>query len=473
MYEPARRLVLALGLSIATIVGTLGVADPAFAQPRFVMTESKYAAIVLDAKTGEVLYSKNEDSSRYPASITKIMTLYLTFEALATGRLKPNDIVVVSAHAANMAPSRLGLHPGDTITVDEAMRAIAVKSANDMAVALAEKIGGSESRFAALMTLRAQELGMNNTHYVNASGLPDVRQISTARDIATLSRAVMRDYPQYYGYFSLHQFAYQGKVMTNHNGLLNRMQGVDGLKTGYINASGFNLAASAVRNNERLIAVVLGGNSTAARDEHVEDLLDIGFDVMRRRQLGERITVAQLLDSPDPIGPVMRPLTEQGSGEQAGLQIVLTNTELASLHAAEAMSAAEGDRPAPRHEAQRRAVADEDVSADEGDRPAKLILAKADSRSASEHGRQAAKKRTRGDYLVQVGAFRSKSDAREQLSKMSHRFGEQLGDSKSEIGGLEHGYYRSRFVGLSAGDAKEACRVLNTHRQTCKVMSAD
>ena len=133
------------------------------------------------------------------------MTLYLTFEALATGRLKPNDLIVVSPHAASMAPSKLGLRPGETITVDDAMHAIAVHSANDMAVALAEKIGGSESRFAALMTLRAQELGMSNTHYVNASGLPDARQISTARDIATLSRAVMRDYPQYYHYFSIQQ----------------------------------------------------------------------------------------------------------------------------------------------------------------------------------------------------------------------------------------------------------------------------
>jgi D-alanyl-D-alanine carboxypeptidase len=468
MHQPARRLFLALGLAITTIAGGLGAAVPAQAQPRFVMTESKYAAIVLDAKTGEVLYAKNEDSSRYPASITKIMTLYLTFEALSTGRLKPTDTLVVSAHAANMAPSRLGLRPGETISVDEAMRAIAVKSANDMAVALAEKIGGSESRFAALMTLRAQELGMTNTHYVNASGLPDVRQISTARDIATLSRAVMRDYPQYYGYFSLHQFAYHGEVMTNHNGLLNRMQGVDGLKTGYINASGFNLAASAVRNNNRLIAVVLGGNSTAARDEHVEDLLDIGFDVMRRRDLGERVTIAQLMDSPDPIGPVMRPATEQGSGDQAGLQIVLTNTELASLHAAEELST----QPAPKAAAQRRADPDQQA-ANDAPSPAKLILAKADTHGVSEHARDAAKKRGHGDFIVQVGAFHRKADANEQLSKMSHKFAGQFDDAKSEIGGLDHGYYRARFVGMSASDAKEACRVLDAHHETCKVMSAD
>ncbi|MDR3512648.1 MAG: serine hydrolase, partial [Caulobacteraceae bacterium] len=192
MFESARRLALALVLALATIgAADFGAVSPVLAQPRFVTTESKYAAIVMDAATGEVLYERNADAQRYPASISKIMTLYLTFEALSTGRLKLTDQVVVSQHAANMAPSRLGLRPGQSISVDDAMRAVAVKSANDMAVALAEKIGGSESRFATLMTLRAQELGMKNTHYVNASGLPDVRQISSARDIAILSRAVM------------------------------------------------------------------------------------------------------------------------------------------------------------------------------------------------------------------------------------------------------------------------------------------
>ncbi len=324
MTMTGRRLVALLSLLLA--FAAAGLPRPAAAQIPYVnllFNEPRYAAIVVDANTGEVLYSKYPDSQRYPASITKIMTLYLTFEALQSGRLSLSDRLVVSPHAASMAPTKLGLRPGETITVDEAMRAIAVKSANDMAVALAERIGGSEERFAALMTLRARELGMNNTHFANASGLPNARQLSSARDIAILSRAVMRDYPQYYGYFGLRQFAYHGEVMGNHNHLLESMPGVDGLKTGYTTASGFNLAASAERDGRRLIAVVLGGSSTAARDNNVQDLLTTGFDVMRRRDRGENVTVAANLFEPEASGPIMRPVTEQGDADQKGVKIVL------------------------------------------------------------------------------------------------------------------------------------------------------
>ncbi|MDB5429260.1 MAG: peptidase, partial [Caulobacter sp.] len=282
MFKPARRVFLALGLALS-IVAPQGAFTQAQAQIPYLQlpaAESRYAAIVIDANTGEVMYAKRADSPRYPASITKIMTLYLAFEALSEGRLRPDDLITVSAHAAAQAPTKLGLSAGDQITVDDAMRAIAVKSANDMAVALAERIGGTESRFAALMTLRGRELGMTNSRFVNASGLPDSRQLSSARDIAILSRAVMRDYPQYYSFFSQKEFVYRGQAIRNHNHLLFQIPGVDGIKTGFTNASGYNLAASAVRNNRRLIAVVLGGNTTAARDNHVHDLLETGFDVI-------------------------------------------------------------------------------------------------------------------------------------------------------------------------------------------------
>ncbi len=187
----ARRVFYAL---IATLL-VLAPVTRATAGIPFFTSQPKYAAIVVDAKSGEVLYAQQADSPRYPASITKVMTLYLTFEALANGKLSPNDMITVSPRAAAQAPTKLGLRPGQSITVADAMSAVAVKSANDMAVALAEKIGGNENRFAAMMTLKAQELGMNNSHFVNASGLPDSRQLTTARDIAILSRAVMRDYP--------------------------------------------------------------------------------------------------------------------------------------------------------------------------------------------------------------------------------------------------------------------------------------
>jgi D-alanyl-D-alanine carboxypeptidase len=260
MFQHARRLFVSLGLAAATAFAT--IAPPAQAQIPYSqlrsISQTKYAAIVVDAKSGEVLYAKRADSPRYPASITKVMTLYLTFEALAAGKLQLDDRVLMSPRAAAQSPTKLGVPAGQTISVSEAMQAMAIKSANDVAVAMAEKLGGTESRFAALMTLRARELGMDNTHFVNASGLPDSRQITSARDIAILSRAVMRDYPQYYRLFSQTSFTFRGQTMRNHNGLLHRMPGVDGLKTGFTNASGFNLAVSAVRDNRRLIAVVMG-----------------------------------------------------------------------------------------------------------------------------------------------------------------------------------------------------------------------
>ncbi|HYE46741.1 MAG TPA: D-alanyl-D-alanine carboxypeptidase family protein, partial [Caulobacter sp.] len=251
MFQPARRVAFAAlaaaAMVLSPMISGLATAQVPYSQlqaaPRSNPADvAKYAAVVVDANTGEVLYAKRADSPRYPASITKVMTLYLAFEAISDGRMKGSDLITVSARAAAQPPTKLGMTAGDVITVDDAMKAITVKSANDMAVALAEHMAGSEAKFAALMTLRAQELGMLNTRFVNASGLPDSRQISSARDIAILSRAVMRDYPQYYSLFNLRSFTFRGVTMNNHNRLLNRMPGVDGLKTGYTNASGYNLA---------------------------------------------------------------------------------------------------------------------------------------------------------------------------------------------------------------------------------------
>jgi D-alanyl-D-alanine carboxypeptidase (penicillin-binding protein 5/6) len=336
MIQIARRLRTLAALAVALCTG-LGLAAPTSAAPMF--QQAKYAAIVVDASTGEVLYARRADQPRYPASITKIMTLYLTFEALAAGRLKLTDQVPVSAHAAAQPPTKLGLRPGQSLPVDEAIRVVALKSANDIAVALAEKVAGSEPRFTALMTLRAHELGMSNTRFVNANGLPDSRHVTTARDIAILSRAVMRDYPQYYSYFGQKTYDWHGQRITNHNALLSKMPGVDGLKTGYTNAAGFTLAASAVRNNRRLIAVVLGGQSTAARDQNVEDLLDAGFDVLAKRKLGQNISIAANLQEPDDIsGPVLRAPTEMGDATQDGLKVELT--DFANLRGSQAAAPA-------------------------------------------------------------------------------------------------------------------------------------
>jgi D-alanyl-D-alanine carboxypeptidase len=290
----AARQVLGIrnGLVAFLTAATALTAVPAAVQAQDIPTNSKYAAIVVDAQSGEVLYANRADSVRYPASLTKIMTLYMAFDALAQGKLKPTDTITISQRAAGQAPVKVYLKPGDTIDVDTAMRLTALYSANDLAVALAEKIGGTEERFAALMTIRAQSLGMTNTRFVNANGLPDARQLSSARDMAILARAVMRDYPQYYGYFNVESMQYRGRTYVNHNPLKG-LPGVDGLKTGFTNAAGYNLVASQVKGNHRLISVMLGGSNKVQRREHVADLMSVGFDVMERRDRGEVITVAQ------------------------------------------------------------------------------------------------------------------------------------------------------------------------------------
>jgi D-alanyl-D-alanine carboxypeptidase len=322
MIAQARRGVFQIvAMAVALTFAVAMSAPPAAAQGLF--SQPRYAAIVVDASNGEVLYSKRADALRYPASITKIMTLYLTFEALSTGRLKMTDRVPVSVHAYNMAPSKSTLRPGESLSVDDAIRIVAVHSANDIAVALAEKIGGAEPRFAALMTLRAQELGMAHTHFVNAHGLPDPRQVTTARDFALLARAVMRDYPQYFHYFDLRDCVVAGKFYTNHNHLL-REPGYDGFKTGFTNAAGYNLVASAVRDNRRLITVVLGGSSAALRDENVQTLMNAGFEVLKKRSLGERTTIAQNIAEPDDSGPI-QPGVEEGDGGRGELSAVVVD----------------------------------------------------------------------------------------------------------------------------------------------------
>ena len=417
MFGHARQFFASLGIAATVALATLSPPVQAQAASFIPSSQPKYAAIVVDAASGEVLYAKRADSPRYPASITKVMTLYLTFEALESGKLKLTDRVPISPRAAAQPPTKLGLRAGDSITVEEAMYALALKSANDIAVAMAEKLGGTESRFAALMTLRAQELGMTNTRFVNASGLPDSRQITTARDLAILSRAVMRDYPQHYKLFNTQQHVVRGQTLRNHNRLLGKMDGVDGIKTGFTNASGFNLAASAVRDGRRLIAVVLGGPSTAIRDENAQDLLLTGFDVVSRRARGENITIAQNLFEPEPSGGVVRPSVEQGDGEQDELKIVLASA----------------------------------------DPPARTSSVKVVAPAS-------------GRWVVQVGSFRSKSDAREQLTFVKKRFGKQFSGKEGYVADPVAGAYRSRFKGFSQASAKAACSALKAKRLACMVV---
>ena len=232
-----------------------------------------YADIVVDANSGTVLHSTNPDAPRHPASLTKIMTLYLLFEQLEAGKLKLDSPLQVSKEAAGQMPTKLGLKPGSTLAVEDAIKGMVTRSANDAAVVVAEAIAGDEDAFAKLMTRKAQALGMSRTIYKNASGLPDSGQITTARDQSTLGRAVQERFPRYYKYFSIRTFVFRGQSIGNHNHLLGRVEGVDGIKTGYVNASGFNLVTSVHRGNRYLVAVVMGGSSAGSRDAKMRDLI--------------------------------------------------------------------------------------------------------------------------------------------------------------------------------------------------------
>ena len=236
-----------------------------------------YSALVVEVDSDRVLYEQNANELRHPASLTKMMTLYLVFEALSKGELSLNDTMVASAFAVSKPPSRLALRVGDTITVEEGILGLVTQSANDAATVIAETLGGSEPAFAEMMTQKARQLGMSSTVFRNAQGLPDPNQVTTAWDMYRLGKALMRHFPQYYSYFSTDSFWFRDHNFHNHNHLLEKYPGTDGIKTGFINSSGFNLVASAKRNGVRLIGVVFGGISHSLRDAHMMEILDDGF----------------------------------------------------------------------------------------------------------------------------------------------------------------------------------------------------
>lgn len=272
----------ALTLCLAVFVAVC-ISSPSWAK-----SNQKYASIVVDTEHGIILHQRYADKKLHPASLVKMMTLVLTFEALDSRHIFPRQRIEISKHAASMVPSKLNLPVGSTIKVEDAILALVTKSANDVAVALAEALAGSEKEFAAAMNKRARSIGMTRTNFTNASGLHDPNQYTTARDMAILARYLVVRHQKYYHYFSTKSFTYQGKTYRNHNKLLSSYKGMDGLKTGYIRKSGFNLAASAQRGDVRLIGIVFGGKTGDRRNAHMASLLDKGFAKM------SRITVAAI-----------------------------------------------------------------------------------------------------------------------------------------------------------------------------------
>lgn len=493
LSTPLRRLIAGL-CALTLLVGLAGLGlNRVQAQSG---ENSRYAAIVVDAGTGEVLFGRHADSRRYPASVTKVMTLYLVFEALEKGSATLDDVITVSPLAASQPPSKLGLAAGQTIRLDDAMRATAVRSANDMAMAMAEHVGGSQARFASMMTLKAEELGMTQTRYVNPNGLPDSRQLTSARDLAILARAIMRDYPQYYSYFGLHDWTYQGREYRNTNGLLLSGQGYDGIKTGFTNASGYNLAASAVRNGKRVITIVLGGRSSPTRNAHVAALMDTGFEVETRRAAGERIQTAQTffeargfgIGGPDTGGAVAYAAlngapapVEEGQGSSTVAWTALPTPTAAPP----AYTRAAPVPPAATPPVRRAEVAPAPGTGNAtGNLTASLnggVAPPAGSASTLNRGavanppRPAATPPARaatppaGRWSVQVGAFRNSTVARDWLAEVNRRFRTQFTSAERNVVAVA-GWHRSRFTGMTEAAARSACEALDARRVTCMVV---
>jgi D-alanyl-D-alanine carboxypeptidase len=342
----------ALAVSFAAL-GLAGV-EQAAAQ----IGSDRYSSIVVDATTGSVLEAANPDAPRHPASLTKLMTLYMAFEALRDRRVTMDELVPVTPHAASMEPSKLGLVPGTRLTEEEAILGLVTKSANDAAAALGELLGGSEDRFAQMMTLRARALGMSHTTFTNASGLPDPDQWTSARDLATLGRRLISDFPGYYPYFGTRSFTFQRRVIFNHDRMLESYPGADGMKTGYTVASGHNLVTRAIHGGVRLIWVVLGAASNPERDAHMAVLLDQGFEELdvppeRRTMVAGRLP--SLVSTAHAATLTLQPARPRGAAMSAwAIQVGSFSSERAARDAAvSARRAADGGdvriEPASQH----------------------------------------------------------------------------------------------------------------------------
>ena len=424
----------------------------------------RYAGIVVDLDNGEVLYAENIDDQRYPASLTKMMTLYLTFEALEEGTLRLDQPLPVSAYAAAKPAVKLWLAAGSSIPVDTAIRALAVRSANDVAAVVAEALGGSEAHFAQMMTTKARELGMHATTFRNASGLPDDGQITTARDMLTLSVRVMQDFPQYYHYFGLQEFTYRGTRHTSHNRLVRDYPGADGLKTGFIRASGFNVATTAMRGNRRLVGVVMGGFSSQSRDTHMANLLDRSFmrASLRDQQswMGDTRFSREFMAFAPPAQPIP---ASQPAPQQPLLAVVETTTMSPSASAPASAPVVDLEEQLADIVPIQRPPA---VSAEPQPDPLKAFIERERQLAAADLG---------GDdgWGVQVGAFSREAQARQLAQQAAQRIAQSLG-GRVAVDTVEgqNPVYRARLMALDEQRARQACRQLHSQGMDCMVVNA-
>lgn len=414
---------------------------------------SKYAAIVVDANTGKTLFSSKAEEPRYPASLTKMMTLYLTFEAMQSGRISKTTKVPFSKNAANEPPTKLGVKAGGSITVETAIYSLVTKSANDASTALAELLGGSEADFARQMTAKARKLGMTGTIFRNANGLPNPAQRTTARDMATLGIALREHFPQYYDYFSTRSFKFGKQRLANHNRLLGRIKGVDGIKTGYIRASGFNLVSSVSDGNRRIVAVVMGGQTAKSRDNHMAELIKTYLPKASTRRGGGNL-VAKAADE-------------------------AKTSPIKALAALLPKKNAPTPKPAPRIEEEEVAyataenVTDVDVSEEQGSAEADLPFAYAEpipARMADIDPIRTAAVPSKG-WAVQVASSPSEVEARAFLTRTNRQAGDVLASASAFTTTFEKGgvtYYRARFGGFETKNAAwGACNALKRKKIDC------
>ncbi|MFC4207877.1 serine hydrolase [Vreelandella malpeensis] len=423
----------------------------------------RYAGIVVDLENGEVLYSENADLQRYPASLTKMMTLYLAFEALGQGQLSLNQPLAVSAQASAMPATKLWLSAGSTIPLDTAIRALVVRSANDVAVVVAEALGGSESRFASMMTAKARELGMNSTTFRNASGLPDDGQTTTARDMLILATRVMQDFPQYYHYFGLQEFSYNGTRHTSHNRLVRDYPGADGLKTGFIRASGFNVATTAVHDGRRMMAVVMGGFSSSSRDAHMADLLDRSFARARLRDNTSWMADTNFSREFMAFDGPSRPLTSPPPSTP--LSPILANVDTSTLSPA-------ATRPATPSVAQAVASTAASSSATAAHDPLQELINQ-QTQATQAPTPIAPSTYTGGDWGIQVGAFSQASHAEQLARQAANRLPNGVGGrvTVDQLGG-QTPVFRARVVALDEARAIQACQTLHAQGMDCMVVNA-
>jgi D-alanyl-D-alanine carboxypeptidase len=472
------------------------------------------ASIVVDGNTGQVLQASNPDAPRHPASLTKIMTLYMLFERLDAGKIKLDTPLKVSEHAADQDPTKLDLKPGQTIPVEDAIKGVVTRSANDAAVVIAESLGGSEDEFAKLMTQKAHALGMSRTTYVNASGLPDDDQITTARDQALLGRAIQDRFPRYYKYFSLPAFVYHGVAIRNHDHLLGEVEGVDGIKTGFTRASGFNLVTSVHRDGRYVVAVVLGGRSAFQRDAHMRELLGAHIKeaslqrtapviaeqtAPREESQPAALTKAAMVSRADPT-PTATVSTRATTGSNDPIQPLLVKTVsyriAATPPAALAPMPALVAAPAPQPEAPRIVVASADtvppvtIAAVKSDpikpEPAKPEattpdIAKTEVATAAPASPEPAKVepakseppaqvRARGGWLIQIGAYPGEDEAKQHLSAAQSKVHDKLSAADPFTERVLKGdkaLYRARFAGFDKATADATCKQLKRNDFDC------